>query len=203
MYQSARARWLYPAVDSDSLHPSFPLFSSLFRTDWKVARGTATAAQSLSAFQKILDLASQLTTGFIVLEHDLYEVTVDMGIGQFLPLAKQRSFSVRLPPRSPKAAWLLGLFYRSPSDGISSLLFCRNSFSQFINVCIGRWPASTWRPRRARITALLPLPVLPPPTQRRRRRVHIHRRHRLGKLGLRLLVLALRATQWYLAGSWS
>lgn len=64
-----------------------------------MAQGTANATASLSAFETILDLASNLKTGFIVLEHDLYQVTVDMAVGFFLQLAKQRNFLVRLPNR--------------------------------------------------------------------------------------------------------
>jgi hypothetical protein len=62
--------------------------------DWRIPGGTANGTSSYAAFNRILDLASQLTTGFIVLEHDLYQETVDMGVGYFLPLAKQRSFTV-------------------------------------------------------------------------------------------------------------
>lgn len=61
-----------------------------------MAQGVANATASLSAFEKILDLASNLKTGFIVLEHDLYQVTVDMAIGFFLTIAEQRHFLVRL-----------------------------------------------------------------------------------------------------------
>jgi len=63
--------------------------------DWRIPGGTANGTSSYTAFTRILDVASQLATGFIVLEHDLYQQTVDMAIGYFLPLAKQRSFTVR------------------------------------------------------------------------------------------------------------
>ena len=63
--------------------------------DWRIPGGTANGTSSFAAFSRILDLASQLTTGFIVLEHDLFLQTVDMAIGYFFPLAKQRSFIVR------------------------------------------------------------------------------------------------------------
>lgn len=62
--------------------------------DWKIPGNTATGESSLAAFTKILDLASGLSTGFIVLEHDLYQQTVDMAIGYFLPLAFNRSFTL-------------------------------------------------------------------------------------------------------------
>lgn len=64
--------------------------------DWKIPGGTANGTSSYAAFNRILDLASKLSTGFIVLEHDLYQQTVEMAIGYFLPLAKTRSFTVSL-----------------------------------------------------------------------------------------------------------
>lgn len=64
--------------------------------DWMIPGGTSNGTSSYAAFNRILDLASKLTTGFIVLEHDLYQQTVEMAIGYFLPLAKSRSFTVSL-----------------------------------------------------------------------------------------------------------
>jgi len=62
--------------------------------DWKIPGGTATGLSSYAAFQKILGLQSSLNTGFIVLEHDLYQQTVDMAIGYFLPLAFNQSLTL-------------------------------------------------------------------------------------------------------------
>jgi peptidoglycan/xylan/chitin deacetylase (PgdA/CDA1 family) len=62
--------------------------------DWKIPGGTATGLSSYAAFQNILSLQSNLSTGFIVLEHDLYQQTVDMAIGYFLPLAFNQSLKV-------------------------------------------------------------------------------------------------------------
>ncbi|EIW79320.1 carbohydrate esterase family 4 protein [Coniophora puteana RWD-64-598 SS2] len=55
--------------------------------DWKVPGGVVTGPQSFSTFQSILQNATQLDTGFIVLEHDLYPQTVDLAIGYTLPAA--------------------------------------------------------------------------------------------------------------------
>ena len=65
--------------------------------DWKIPGGTATGQSSYDAFTKILGLASSLNTGFIVLEHDLYQQTVDMAVGYFIPLASNHTpaFKVR------------------------------------------------------------------------------------------------------------
>jgi hypothetical protein len=55
--------------------------------DWRIPGGTATGQSSFDQFNKILGLAANINTGFIVLEHDLYQETVDMAIDYFLPAA--------------------------------------------------------------------------------------------------------------------
>jgi len=55
--------------------------------DWRIPGGTATGQSSFDQFNKILGLAATINTGFIVLEHDLYQETVDMAINYFLPAA--------------------------------------------------------------------------------------------------------------------
>ncbi|KAF9542711.1 glycoside hydrolase/deacetylase, partial [Agrocybe pediades] len=61
-----------------------PSGSTFDTNDWKVAGGQGTAADSFNTFQTILSQASQMETGFVVLEHDLFEVTVDIAIGYTL-----------------------------------------------------------------------------------------------------------------------
>ncbi|KAI9464215.1 carbohydrate esterase family 4 protein [Boletus coccyginus] len=56
--------------------------------DWKVPGGVVTGAQSYATFQAILNNATTLNNGFIVLEHDLYAQTVDLAIGYTLPAAQ-------------------------------------------------------------------------------------------------------------------
>ncbi|KAF8141609.1 carbohydrate esterase family 4 protein [Boletus edulis] len=56
--------------------------------DWKVPGGVVTGPQSFATFQAILNNATTLNTGFIVLEHDLYAQTVDLAIGYTLPTAE-------------------------------------------------------------------------------------------------------------------
>lgn len=59
-------------------------------TDWHIIGGGATGESSLSRFQQILDeYAPKLDKGFIVLQHDLYQQTVDLAVGYILPLAIQ------------------------------------------------------------------------------------------------------------------
>ncbi|KAG6821215.1 hypothetical protein H0H93_004037 [Arthromyces matolae] len=55
--------------------------------DWQVAGGIVTGPQSFASFESILSNATVLDTGFIVLEHDLYEQTVDLAIGYTLNAA--------------------------------------------------------------------------------------------------------------------
>jgi hypothetical protein len=55
--------------------------------DWKVAGDLVTGNDSFAAFQNILTSASSLNTGFIVLEHDLFEITVDLATGYTLNAA--------------------------------------------------------------------------------------------------------------------
>jgi len=64
--------------------------------DWKIPAGTVTGPQSYQQFQNILANASMLNTGFIVLEHDLYQETVDLAVGYTLPsaLAHQPKFNI-------------------------------------------------------------------------------------------------------------
>jgi len=55
--------------------------------DWQVAGGTVTGEASFTEFENILGNATQLDTGFIVLQHDLYEITVDLAMGYTLDAA--------------------------------------------------------------------------------------------------------------------
>ena len=58
------------------------------KTDWKVPGGVVNGSQSFATFEAILNNATTLTTGFVVLEHDLYAQTVDLAIGYTLPAAE-------------------------------------------------------------------------------------------------------------------
>ncbi|ODN95829.1 chitin deacetylase [Cryptococcus wingfieldii CBS 7118] len=54
--------------------------------DWHISGGSATGASSYATFEKILnEYAPQLDNGFVVLEHDLYQQTVDLAVGYILP----------------------------------------------------------------------------------------------------------------------
>ncbi|KAG6902574.1 hypothetical protein C0995_014580 [Termitomyces sp. Mi166 len=55
--------------------------------DWKVAGGMVAGPDSFATFQNILSNATVIDTGFIVLQHDLYQITVDLAIGYTLNAA--------------------------------------------------------------------------------------------------------------------
>ena len=56
--------------------------------DWRIPGGSATGPSSLSKFNEILNtFVPKLDTGFIVLEHDLYQQSVDLAVGYVLPMA--------------------------------------------------------------------------------------------------------------------
>jgi len=57
-------------------------------TDWNIPGGTATGESSLTKFEQILnDYVPLLPNGLIVLQHDLYQQTVDLAVGYVLPMA--------------------------------------------------------------------------------------------------------------------
>ncbi|KAF8589024.1 carbohydrate esterase family 4 protein [Ramaria rubella] len=66
--------------------------------DWKIPGGLSTGPSSFTQFQNILQNATMLNTGFIVLEHDLYQQTVDLAVGYTIPYAQQHQ-----PPFSLKS----------------------------------------------------------------------------------------------------
>jgi len=62
--------------------------------DWKVPGGEVTGLESNQQFQNILSNATQLSTGFIVLQHDLFEQEVDLATGYSIPEALQAKFNL-------------------------------------------------------------------------------------------------------------
>ncbi|KAF9525351.1 hypothetical protein CPB83DRAFT_772230 [Crepidotus variabilis] len=66
--------------------------------DWRVAGGTVNGTSSFNTFESILSSAATLDTGFIVLEHDLFEITVDLAVGYFLDAALSHQPKFNLEP---------------------------------------------------------------------------------------------------------
>ncbi|KAK1922752.1 putative chitin deacetylase [Papiliotrema laurentii] len=57
-------------------------------TDWNIPGGRATGESALEKFEQILnDYVPKLDTGFIVLQHDLYQQCVDLAVGYVMPMA--------------------------------------------------------------------------------------------------------------------
>lgn len=57
-------------------------------TDWNIPGGRATGASALERFETIInEFVPKLDTGFIVLQHDLYQSTVDLAVGYIMPMA--------------------------------------------------------------------------------------------------------------------
>ncbi|PFH51851.1 carbohydrate esterase family 4 protein [Amanita thiersii Skay4041] len=66
--------------------------------DWRVAAGQVTGLQSYATFQTILSNATSIDTGFIVLQHDLFAITVDLAIGYTLDAALNHNPKFNLKP---------------------------------------------------------------------------------------------------------
>jgi hypothetical protein len=66
--------------------------------DWRVAGGLVNGVESYNTFQSILSNASAINTGFIVLQHDLYEITVDLAVGYTLNAALTHNPPFNLKP---------------------------------------------------------------------------------------------------------
>ncbi|TFY63249.1 hypothetical protein EVJ58_g3356 [Rhodofomes roseus] len=64
--------------------------------DYDLAGGQATPVEVLDSWDAIMNNASQIDTGFIVLEHDLFQQTVDIAVGYILPeaLARQPKYNI-------------------------------------------------------------------------------------------------------------
>jgi len=63
--------------------------------DYSIAGGTITVQQVLQNWEQIIGNASQINTGFIVLEHDLFQQTVDVATGYILPDAMAHKFQIQ------------------------------------------------------------------------------------------------------------
>ncbi|KAF4593027.1 chitin deacetylase [Pleurotus pulmonarius] len=79
--------------------------------DWKVAAGLVKGPESFNTFQAILGNASTLDTGFIVLQHDLYEITVDMAVGHTLTAALTHNPALNLQAIGKCMKWPTGNLY--------------------------------------------------------------------------------------------
>jgi len=73
--------------------------------DWRVAGGIVTAQQQQQIFNSILGNATTLDTGFIVLQHDLFQLTVDLARGFTLQAAQAHNPPFALKPIGTCLGW--------------------------------------------------------------------------------------------------
>ncbi|KAG9019184.1 chitin deacetylase [Tulasnella sp. 427] len=93
--------------------------------DWKIPGGTATGTTSFAAWKDIVSQADTLNTGFIVLEHDLYQQSVDMAVGYIIPDALTHTPAFSMKPiieclNHPASDAYAELFKNTTSTGSSS-----------------------------------------------------------------------------------
>ncbi|PWN27471.1 glycoside hydrolase/deacetylase [Jaminaea rosea] len=72
--------------------------SSFDTNDWKIQSGVVTAAQSVNTFESILQQAPSLGHGYIVLEHDLYQQSVELAVTVVLDMAQNMNPKQTLEP---------------------------------------------------------------------------------------------------------
>ena len=66
--------------------------------DWSIPGGTTNVYQVLDNWQTIMGNSTKIDTGFIVLEHDLFEQTVDVATGYILPQALAHTPKYNMTP---------------------------------------------------------------------------------------------------------
>ncbi len=67
----------------------------LISTDFDVHGGLSTSFGVLNNWESIMGNASTIDTGFIVLEHDLFEESVQLATGYILPSAMERKLDIK------------------------------------------------------------------------------------------------------------
>ena len=80
-----------------SMRRCHPDMSSLSIADFNIHGGSTSVEQVLDNWQDILGNATSIDTGFIVLEHDLFQQTVEVATGYILPdaLAHSPKFDIK------------------------------------------------------------------------------------------------------------
>lgn len=66
--------------------------------DWSIPGGKTDVYQVLDNWQQIMGNSTKIDTGFIVLEHDLFEQTVDVATGYILPQALAHTPKYNMTP---------------------------------------------------------------------------------------------------------
>ncbi|KZW00658.1 glycoside hydrolase/deacetylase [Exidia glandulosa HHB12029] len=87
--------------------------------DWEVPGAVVSASQAINQFETLLTTASQLDSGFIVLEHDLYQQTVDLAVGYFLPSALAQTPKLKIQSIRECLGFSEGMAYAETSNSAS------------------------------------------------------------------------------------
>lgn len=87
--------------------------------DWRTVDGSTTAQQAVQKFQGILSSQSSLSTGFIVLAHDLFPQTVALSLNNFLPSALKSGLKVQ-PVSTCSGQSLAESYFETSGKGDSS-----------------------------------------------------------------------------------
>ncbi|EED81500.1 candidate polysaccharide deacetylase from carbohydrate esterase family CE4 [Postia placenta Mad-698-R] len=66
--------------------------------DYDIAGGLTTSTQVLNNWDSIMNNSTKIDTGFIVLEHDLFQQTVDIAVGYILPEALAHQPALNITP---------------------------------------------------------------------------------------------------------
>ncbi|KAF5316111.1 hypothetical protein D9619_006391 [Psilocybe cf. subviscida] len=84
--------------------------------DWRVAGGILTGTQAFGIFQTLLSNASTFPTGFVTLQHDLFEITVDIAVGYTLDTAVKHTPKFNITPIGECLGYPDGNLYRETSN---------------------------------------------------------------------------------------
>jgi len=84
--------------------------------DWNVAAGQATGTDSFNVFKGILGNASTIDTGFISLQHDLWEIEVDLAVGYTIDAALTHDPKFNLQPIGKCQKFPDGAMYRETTQ---------------------------------------------------------------------------------------
>jgi len=97
--------------------------------DWKVNLDSSKSAELLGDFNKLLDGASSLSTGFVSLQHDLTMQTVDLAVDHLLPAGMSHNPPFNLQPVNQCLKHTLASSYLETSGSAGSASAGANSTS--------------------------------------------------------------------------
>ncbi|KAF9525352.1 hypothetical protein CPB83DRAFT_552673 [Crepidotus variabilis] len=87
--------------------------------DWRVAGGEFPGQKSVDIYNDIMKNASIIPTGFVTLQHDLFEITVDLAVGYTLDSALSHTPKFALQPVGHCQKWDATELYRETRKNTS------------------------------------------------------------------------------------